>query len=208
MKARSYMVKTSLLALIAGVALTIAVATACALIAQLRAGALTSVAPEEITSLTARLQLEPGEGVYNGATGKLSGIGYREFRITAPGVFFAAGRNIGLGPWEVSEIEAGWPLRCLRRSTLTRVDFDSVFGNKPRVVSLDSHAIVVPVHPLWTTLTINSLCYGLLLWLVLFSPRILRRIHRTRQCLCPECGYPRGASDRCSECGKILPKTS
>ncbi len=191
-------------ALAAGLVFSCFIAVACTLMAQLGAGSAIAMTPQEVDSLSDRLRLEPKQGVYGGANGRLQRLGYREYWLATGGVSYAAGKELGLGPWAVSEIEAGWPLRSFRRSVITPIDFNVVFGNRPSVISLNSDRIVIPMRPFWGRLALNSLFYALLVWLVLFGPGIVRRIVRTRRGLCPACAYPVGTSDTCSECGHKL----
>ena len=63
---------------------------------------------------------------------------------------------------------------------------------------------LLPLQPLWPGFAINTLLYAALAWLALFAPFALRRAIRRRHNQCERCGYPRGASDVCSECGAML----
>ncbi len=60
---------------------------------------------------------------------------------------------------------------------------------------------------------IPGFCVGLIallcasvLWLLVCGPFELRRFIRVKRGLCPECAYPVGESDVCTECGGILPE--
>ena len=59
----------------------------------------------------------------------------------------------------------------------------------------------LPLRPLWFGFAGNALLYAAVLWLVFFAPFQLRRSIRRRRNLCPACGYPRGTSPVCTECG-------
>ena len=58
----------------------------------------------------------------------------------------------------------------------------------------------------WGGILLNPILFGVTIWLVVlilqfvvfFGKRKCRRISRNE---CVKCGYPRGASERCSECG-------
>ena len=63
---------------------------------------------------------------------------------------------------------------------------------------------LLPYQPLWAGFTLNLLLYAVLAWLALFAPFALLRGLRRRGNRCERCGYPRGPSDRCSECGATL----
>jgi len=67
-------------------------------------------------------------------------------------------------------------------------------------------ALFLPLRPAWPGFAINTLLYGVLLWLPIASPFAPRRLVRIGRGLCPGCAYPRGASPMCTECGKMLPK--
>jgi hypothetical protein len=63
-------------------------------------------------------------------------------------------------------------------------------------------AQVVPLSPIWPGFAVNSLFYGVSLWLVISGLFILRRFIRLKRGHCPPCGYdlrgnPEGG---CPEC--------
>ena len=64
-----------------------------------------------------------------------------------------------------------------------------------------AHVRAIPLRPLWTGLVVDTLVYGVVLWLAFISPFGLLRLVRRRhdRCLC--CGYPIGDASRCTECG-------
>ncbi len=62
-----------------------------------------------------------------------------------------------------------------------------------------------PWRPLWVGFAVNTLFYAAVLWLLIPGPFALRRLIRASRGRCPACGYPRGDSSICSECGKPLP---
>jgi hypothetical protein len=64
---------------------------------------------------------------------------------------------------------------------------------------------LLPLRPLWPGFAINTLLYAPIIWLLLFAPLALRRVIRRQRNLCERCGYPRGPSTICSECGASLP---
>lgn len=61
---------------------------------------------------------------------------------------------------------------------------------------------VIPTHPLWLGLAVDTLVYGLPSWVLIAAPGIVRRAGRRRKGLCLRCGYPLGAAAVCSECGQ------
>ncbi len=105
------------------------------------------------------------------------------------------------------EQTCGWPLRSLRCRELfvTRPPSDEVWGILPYSGSrapLGGPHPGFPVRPLCLGFAVNSGIFALplfLAWLALMRYLKVRRIGRDR---CPSCGYPRGHSDVCSECGK------
>jgi hypothetical protein len=61
----------------------------------------------------------------------------------------------------------------------------------------------LPLTPLWLGFAVNTLLYGIVLWLLIPGPFVLRRHVRVRRGRCPKCGYDlRGSFDAgCPECG-------
>ena len=61
------------------------------------------------------------------------------------------------------------------------------------------------LHLVWTGVVLNPLLFGGTLWAVFILPIVLfinvRRRRRIAHNCCPQCAYPRGSSQRCSECG-------
>lgn len=60
----------------------------------------------------------------------------------------------------------------------------------------------------WTGVVLNPLLVGGGLWVVLVALPLaamnVRRASRARRGLCVSCGYPAGASDVCTECGRAV----
>ncbi len=115
----------------------------------------------------------------------------------------------------IHHLGCGWPMLALAAT----VRFDRFIAGSGPVEVIDGVPLeppqltvqrgpipmIVPFRPLWTGFAINTLAYGLLLaLLVLGRSAIMRAIRRGRgQCL--NCGYPRGTSPVCTECGEALP---
>ena len=61
----------------------------------------------------------------------------------------------------------------------------------------------IPLQLLWVGFTINTIFYGVLLWLLMLGLHRARRVRRRKRGLCIKCGYDlRGDfSAGCSECG-------
>ena len=61
------------------------------------------------------------------------------------------------------------------------------------------------LYLVWSGVVLNPLIFGLTLWLVFVIPIVLffniRLRHRIEQKVCIKCAYPRGTSEKCSECG-------
>lgn len=68
--------------------------------------------------------------------------------------------------------------------------------------------IVLPFHPIWSGLILNTLFYAVLIWGVVSGPGAARRAFRKHRNRCPACGYPIGTSIICTECGcQLVPPT-
>jgi hypothetical protein len=75
-------------------------------------------------------------------------------------------------------------------------------------VTYHTDVLDMPYQPIWPGFLVNALFYGIILWLLIPGPFVLRRhIRRSRRVeggRCPKCGYdlrgaPPGAG--CPECG-------
>ena len=145
-------------------------------------------------------------------SGRLERFGYREFMMggQTPPFNSADGRSfIGIGFWTFSEIEAGWPLKSFRRST--RIQEEQAAWHRqyswtpntpfPTVLSADAEEFMLPLRPIWTGFVANALLYCGVLLALIIVPRSLRRLIRLQRGQCPNCTYPIGVSDRCTECG-------
>ena len=63
---------------------------------------------------------------------------------------------------------------------------------------------VLSFRPIWTGLVIDTLFWGLVLFVFLRGLRVVRRALRQRRSRCPACAYPIGTSPVCTECGKAV----
>ena len=113
-----------------------------------------------------------------------------EFVIYVPAQQFDPRNQRGVG-----ERRVGWPLRSF--STGWYADDNSMNVLSAWWTSFG----LMPYHVLWLGLTVNTVFFAAVLWLLCSCPRRLRRIVRIRHGRCPCCGYPVGASPVCSECG-------
>lgn len=96
--------------------------------------------------------------------------------------------------WTVDEMARGWPIKVTREGTASRMPLAS--GGK----LYQQHVRQI----LWGNLTVASVLFGLTMMPVVYSRKLIAR-HRMRRGRCPACGYPRGASANCSECGRLHP---
>jgi hypothetical protein len=64
----------------------------------------------------------------------------------------------------------------------------------------------LPTRPHWPGFAANTLLYAFAAWSLCGGPWwIIRKQLRKRRNQCPACGYPRGTSPICTECGAPLP---
>lgn len=61
---------------------------------------------------------------------------------------------------------------------------------------------VLPLWPIPAGFALDTLIFGTGAWVLVATPRRLRRGIRRRRGKCPACGYPVGVSDDCTECGE------
>jgi hypothetical protein len=61
-----------------------------------------------------------------------------------------------------------------------------------------------PCLPIWPGFAINTILYAAILWLLFAAPGTIRRWRRIKRGLCPECAYPVGSSETCTECGAVI----
>ena len=68
---------------------------------------------------------------------------------------------------------------------------------------------LIPTVPIWPGFAINTVFYGVIVWLLFAGPFVLRRWRRIRRGLCPKCAYDlRGTpsdATACPECGEAVP---
>ncbi len=128
-------------------------------------------------------------------TATLSAFGMR-FRDTV--TYASVAPKSGVHAWSCVA-ECGWPLMCL-----TLRESKTIPGvGKGRQGALQIGGVVVPSHPLWPGLAINTIFYAAILWLLTLGPLTARRMIRRKRGHCIKCGYDlRGEfSAGCSECG-------
>jgi hypothetical protein len=127
--------------------------------------------------------------------------------------FMSATERVQYSREEIVAFAVGWPMRAgwyeSHRSVNNRrvgassgsMSAQVGFGNPAAFSVLFDRAL--PTRVLWPGFIINSLLFGLVLWLLLVANPILRQRARLRRGLCPACSYPIGASAICSECGRV-----
>lgn len=126
---------------------------------------------------------------------------------------------------------AGWPFRCLfyeQHRTALNASWASVAPfapptswregltipqwipwcsrERPGWANLNAipEVCYLPVRPLWNGFVGNLLFYTVLLWSLSLAAGALSRLWRRHRRLCELCGYPRGTSPVCTECGAHL----
>lgn len=105
------------------------------------------------------------------------------------------------------ETARGWPWLSMAGRVRIAEDYSA---NESRFAALlsqgDSSSLprFLPLRPLLPGFGANSFVYGATLWAVVAGSLAGRRRYRTRRGLCPACGYPRGKSPVCTECGQPL----
>lgn len=168
-------------------------------------------AEQKLQSVSKRLDWPEQTISANGASAQIiHGVGFTHTSLTLHHTQTRQdvdGRDI---QWTASAAatvtEYGWPLRCLIAENLAFMD--APLGNRRGDVlahaadlARSSRAIAVP-------LVINFVIFCIAFWFLPNVPRQLRRAYRARQGRCPTCGYPRGVSTVCTECGSPLPSFS
>lgn len=105
--------------------------------------------------------------------------------------------------YRVNEMSLGWPMAALRGPS---AGYWSINGDiDPAGTRFRYLARLTATDVSWPGLLVNWVMYTLAILAVIQGFASLRRSVRVRQNLCPACGYPRGASSICSECGATLP---
>ncbi len=62
----------------------------------------------------------------------------------------------------------------------------------------------LPLRPIWSGFIINTLFYGVFVWLAVPGEFALRRLLRAKRGLCMKCAYPIGTGEVCTECGAAV----
>lgn len=104
----------------------------------------------------------------------------------------------------------GWPLKSFAALAVGSLRPPAVKYSEFEVIGdialdwNDGGGPLLPYLPVWRGIVINTVFYGAMFWLMVFSWPVGRRIIRKRRGRCLWCGYDlRGTEhDRCPECGR------
>ena len=108
----------------------------------------------------------------------------------------------------------GWPMYMLVGSWIS----DRELGTSQEVDLLDLvkwpklYELIpnsqIPLRPLWPAFAINTIFYGVILWMLFVTSFALRRWRRISRGLCTQCAYDLSHVEHkvCPECGKALCK--
>jgi hypothetical protein len=115
---------------------------------------------------------------------------------------FAAGAIEGESGFQITTELYGWPLPVLRR-TQRWWNWDDLTLYPPGATS---PALFARPQLLlsWPGLLLNPLIAALPMWGLLVLPGMALRHSRRKRGLCENCGYPRGTSPLCTECGSLV----
>lgn len=119
-------------------------------------------------------------------------------------------------PWTVTMEDArGWPALCLmwfvtsEQFPQAHLELRQALDARPigAIAPQDFKSYrIYPLKPIWRGITINTIFYAALLWLLTHGPFTARRMIRRKRGLCIKCGYDlRGTDhDKCPECGIVI----
>lgn len=121
----------------------------------------------------------------------------------------------------LTRIDSGWPMHSFRGFANSDVKKIIVLGNSrpapiqmppklnviaiERSIGISSVTRHLPYMPIWFGLIVNTLIYAIVIVAIMWMLIALRSKMRLRRKLCPNCKYPIGVSDVCTECGSPLP---
>jgi hypothetical protein len=144
-------------------------------------------------------------------------------RLDGPGIQLRSFTAYGpVDSFNVTEIRSGWPIGCMRRFTYSRWPMTSSLvpiqsrpddpryaglnllrhPNRARNSILPDGEAYFPLLPVWWAFAASTVLYAVPAGVVWFFAFGFRAWRRTRKGLCVACGYPRGTSAVCTECGK------
>ncbi len=111
-----------------------------------------------------------------------------------------------------TRIDAGWPMRSLRgfvsggmldpnhSQTLFPQEELRVIARE-RIVGKGTLRRYLPFGPIWLGLVVNTLLYATVMIAIMWMLYAIRSKLRLGRGLCPNCKYPIGVSEVCTECG-------
>ena len=110
----------------------------------------------------------------------------------------------------LSRLQVGWPLHAMEFmvifDTASVGDPQNINATKPIDFPFNLGTRRLPYGPLWPGLFANTIFYAAIVWLMIRGPWETRRRWRELHGKCGACGYPRGESPICTECGGDLSK--
>ena len=120
-------------------------------------------------------------------------FGYRNFQVYG----WEGTRSNPTDSVQMQVERMGWPLPVLERVQMWWP------WNDPKWATNSESDPALQLA--WSGIILNPILFGVTLWLVLILPFVvffgLRKRRRSTRNECIKCGYPRGSSERCSECG-------
>jgi hypothetical protein len=113
------------------------------------------------------------------------------------------------GPYIIVHVECGWPWRCLKarseympggwRDVQKAVALPARIGPRGRRVKPE-----LPIAIRWPQFAANSMVFAMAVAVPIVVIKHAQAAHRKRGNRCEACGYPRGKSEVCTECGATL----
>jgi len=125
-------------------------------------------------------------------------------------------------PFMVTVIDSGWPARSMRAvepiqmtaiPTTVAATIDSIRESlndysvwlvgieSPFPAGNNDLPMRIPLRPLLRGTLLNTMVYGLLVWLLVSIPLAILCVHRRRRGRCVKCGYQLADLPTCPECG-------
>lgn len=183
--------------------LNVAVAWTCAVVAQRSPNPVTAATADDAQRLIQHHALiTPQPPMRLG--GRLQNPGYLEVMLGSVAVG-------GPSPYvtiTITDIQAGLPFKSMRRGAIEWQDpatwNQRYIWSRRAVASASTTQPIIPLEPIWVGFAANTALYAAILFAIVLIPRWCRRLIRRRRGLCIACGYPRGPSAACSECGRAF----
>ena len=115
-------------------------------------------------------------------------------------------------PGWMIEIGSGWPMismssivRFHDTGTIVRASaHPGIVVAHPQFLEDSDLVRVIPLRPAWPGFAVNTMLYGVALWMLIATLVALRTRSRERRACCPSCAYPIGTNPRCTECGAAV----